>query len=520
MEKFEQTVIINGNDLTFDQAVLVAKGLAKVEIEKNVKAKVEENRESILKLAKGDKPIYGFTRGFGQNQDVAVPEAGLIELQKNLIRTHAISFGEATPKEIARMAMLFRANALAKGFSGIRFELLQSIVDFVNSRDIYPYIPEIGSLGASGDLSPLSHIALALMGEGKCYYKDELIDASDALEKAGLKPVELEAKEGLGLNNGMQWSTAYLAWLVYTLEEKSEMALRHAGMMSEIMFASDLPYIKDLHDLRPYPGQWKAAEILLDVFKNSDIRKSHESFDYDVNVQDSYSSRCLPQVYGPLFDAMKETREKLTIEMNSATDNPLVVNGQSISGGNFHGMYIAIAAANLFNAFSATVSVNMALVRRLVDKDKNRIGLSCLIAPNANHAISSGMMLLEYSHTAHGNMILSMNSTGFLHSQSSASHQEDHVSHAPTVIISLKNAIDLWYTQLALQAAMIRQGYYILEQSEEIFKSKNKIAPDSKLIPGDCGKEFIKKIENIFPVLDKDRYMQEEVLRIRKEIIE
>ena len=291
-----------------------------------------------------------------------------------------------------------------------------------------PYIPEIGSLGASGDLSPLSHIALALMGEGKCFYKDKLISSADALKKAGLEPVELEAKEGLGLNNGMQWSTAYLAWIVpLPLRKKSEMALRNAGMMSEIMFASDLPYIKELHELRPYPGQRKAAEILLDVFKNSGIRQSHESFDYDVNVQDSYSSRCLPQVYGPLFDALKETKEKLTIEMNSATDNPLVVNGQSISGGNFHGMYIAIAAANLFNAFCAAVSVNMALVRRIVDKDKNRIGVSCLIAPNADHSISSGMMLLEYSHTAHGNLILSMNSTGFLHSQSSASHQEDHV---------------------------------------------------------------------------------------------
>lgn len=520
MGKFEQIVVINGNDLSFEQAVMVAKGLAKVEIEKSVEAKVEENRASILKLAKGDKPIYGFTRGFGQNQDVAVPEEGLIELQKNLIRTHAISFGESTPKEIARMTMLFRANALAKGFSGIRYKLLQSIVDFVNCKDIYPNIPEIGSLGASGDLSPLSHIALALMGEGKCFYKNELIDASEALKKAGLQPVELEAKEGLGLNNGMQWSAAYLAWLVYTLEEKSVMALKNAGMMSEIMFASDLPYIKELHDLRPYPGQWKAAKILQDVFKNSGIRESHESYVYDLNVQDPYSSRCLPQVYGPLFDALKETKEKLTIEMNSATDNPLVVNGQSISGGNFHGMYISIAAANLFNAFCATVSVNMALVRRLVDKDKNRIGVSCLIAPKVNLAISSGMMLLEYSHTAHGNLILSQNSTGFLHAQSSASHQEDHVSHAPTVILSLKNAMNLWQTQLALQAAMIRQGYYVLERFEDIFKKQNKISKDSKLIPGDCGKEFIKKVDKIFPALDKDRFMQEEVERIRKEIVE
>lgn len=513
-------IVLNGSNLTFEQAIAFALGNCKIELDKDVKAKVEANREAVIASTKSGKPVYGFTRGFGQNQDVAVSDEGLIELQKNLIRTHSISFGRPTIKQIAKMAMLFRANALSKGHSGIRFELLQSIVDFANCDEIYPFIPEAGSLGASGDLSPLSHIALNLMGEGKCYYKDELIDAKTALDKAGLKPIELAAKEGLALNNGMQWSNAFLAWNLYQIEKRANLGLVFAGLMSEIMMASDLPFTAEIHELRPYPGQAKAAAILKGVFAGSKIRKAHESFDYDVNVQDPYSSRCLPQVYGPLFDAMDETKKKLEIEMNSATDNPLVFDDMVISGGNFHGMPLSIAAANLFNAFCGTVAINMSLVRRIVDKDKNRLGVSCLISPEANHSISSGMMILEYSHTAHGNLLLSKNNTAFLHAQSSASHQEDHVSHAPTVILNMRDAIELHSVQLALQAAIIRQGYYVLEKMEDSWKDAGKIPQDSKMEAGTTGKTLIENMQNIFPVVSSDRYMQEEVEKVRLDLIE
>ncbi len=514
------TIILNGSNLSYEQAIAFALGNCKIELEKGVKAKVEANREAVIASTKSGKPVYGFTRGFGQNQDVAVSEEGLIELQKNLIRTHSISFGRPTIKQITKMTMLFRANALSKGHSGIRFELLQAIVDFANCDEIYPFIPEAGSLGASGDLSPLSHIALNLMGEGKCYYKDELVDAKIALDKAGLEPIELAAKEGLALNNGMQWSNAFLVWNLYQIEKRANLGLVFAGMMSEIMMASDLPFTPEIHELRPYAGQGKAAAILKGVFAGSQIRKAHESYDYDVNVQDPYSSRCLPQVYGPLFDAMDETKKKLEIEMNSATDNPLVFDDMVISGGNFHGMPLSIAAANLFNAFCGTVAINMSLVRRIVDKDKNRLGVSCLISPEANNSISSGLMLLEYSHTAHGNLLLSKNNTAFLHAQSSASHQEDHVSHAPTVILNMRDAIELHSVQLALQAAIIRQGYYVLEKMESNWKELGKIPQDIKLTAGETGKTFIETIQGIFPVVSEDRYMQDEVEKVRVELIE
>jgi histidine ammonia-lyase len=191
-----------------------------------------------------------------------------------------------------------------------------------------------------------------------------------------------------------------------------------------------------------------------------------------------------------------------------------------ISGGNFHGMPLSIAAANLFNAFCGTVAINMSLVRRIVDKDKNRLGVSCLISPEANHSISSGMMILEYSHTAHGNLLLSKNNTAFLHAQSSASHQEDHVSHAPTVILNMRDAIELHSVQLALQASIIRQGYYVLEKMENSWKEAGKIPQDAKMVAGTTGKTLIENMKDVFPVVTEDRYMQDEVEKVRIELIE
>lgn len=514
---------LSGTNLTLEDSLLVAEGRFEVAISDSARELVKECRDRIMTRAKsGTELIYGFNMGFGQHQDVQVDEGRMDQLQVNLIRSHAISFGEPACREIVRMAMLFRVNALIKGFSGIRIDVVDKIVEFLNN-DVCPYVPVIGSLGASGDLSPLSHIALALIGEGDCLVDGsdgpERVSTRDILAQKNIKPIELKAKEGLALNNGMQFTTASLVYLVSRLNKQMTLSLSLAAAMSEIMLASDNPFMPEVQDARPYDGQVMAARMLHRCFEDSGILLCHKSAKYDKNTQDPYSSRCLPQVFGSFFQAIIDTKAKLEIEINSATDNPLVFNDQVVSGGNFHGMPIALVAANLFNAFCAAVKISDALVARIVDKDKNRIGSSCLIASSADHQTSSGMMILEYSHHAIVNLIMSGNNNAFLFASTSASCQEDHVSHAPTVTLNLEQASQHFDYLLALQSAMVAQGYFVLSEIEADWKQKGKIDSNYSLIPGKIGQALKEEIEKYFKPVTQDRYMQPEVMSIHKELI-
>ncbi|HNX41824.1 MAG TPA: aromatic amino acid ammonia-lyase [Candidatus Aminicenantes bacterium] len=518
----KRKLIITGENLTLQESREVAEGRSSVEVAPLSRKKVEESRLKMEERMGGETPIYGFNMGFGQHQNVRVSPENLAKLQVNLIRTHAISFGDSAPIPVVRAAMLFRANALAKGLSGVRWEVVETLVQWINNPNLCPWVPKIGSLGASGDLSPLSHIAMNLLGEGRCWHREDgswvLVDAAGALEKEGVKPLVLEAKDGLALNNGMQFTTAYLAYLIDRVETAVTLSLALGAALSEVMLATDLPFIPDVQRARPYPGQEKAARLLVACFQGSGIRESHRSPELDPNTQDPYSSRCLPQVYGPCLDAITYARRQMEVEINSATDNPLVFGDKVVSGGNFHGMPVALTAAHLFNAFCGVVKMGEARVRRVVDKEKNRLGVSCLISPEADRQVSSGMMILEYSYHALCNLILSWNSPAFLFSASSASGQEDHVSHAPTVVLNLERALDHFSYLLALETFMTLQGYAVLEKLETPWRESGRIPQEGKLTPGRMGKLLQRLSKSCFRPLDQDRHMQDEVERLREEL--
>jgi len=519
-----KTIFLTGSDLDFHQIRKIMFEDYEVKADMNAMKSVESCREKIIAEAASGALIYGFNMGFGQNQDVQVDSEGLAQLQTNLIRSHAISFGDAAPEQVVKLTMVLRANALLKGYSGVRREVISKLLEFVNNKNFYPFVPKIGSLGASGDLSPLSHVALNLIGEGECFLRDgngnfELVEAKVALKRENIQPLLLESKEGLALNNGMQFTTAYLIFLIFKMEKVVKTSLALSACFSEIMLATNMSFDSKIHDVRPYEGQKLAAKMLSKLLVNSDIIKSHRLSKYDPNTQDPYSSRCLPQVFGVVFDALSEAKVKLKIEINSATDNPLVFGNQVISGGNFHGMPIAILAANLFNVFCSQLKIKEALVRRVVDKDKNRLGVSCLLDPECNHQTSSGMMILEYSYHAISNLIMSANNPAFLFSASSASCQEDHVSHAPTVVLNLEKALELFEYSLSLENVMIVQGYNILKKLEQKFKEIGKMPVDGKLSPSAIGSYILKINHGIFEGISFDTYLKPSVEKVRREII-
>lgn len=519
-----ENIIIDGTSIDFKQALAVANGHA-VDLQDEARNACLKSRLEIESYAQ-DNPVYGFSRGFGTHQNISVPKDQQRLLQKNLILTHALSFGETARQEVVNMTMFFRINALAKAHSGVRVELLEQLIKILNHPNIYPHVPLIGSLGASGDLSPLSHIALTMIGVGESYLKVneewQLVPSQHALHACGLQSITLESKEGLALNNGMQFSTAHLLWLSETLHKKITLATLMAGCLSEGMLGSDEAYLPEIHALRPYPGQQKVAELLRHVFVGSEIRDAHPH-SIDPNVQDPYSSRCLPQVIGPFFDAVQSIRDLIKIEANAATDNPLVFNQRVLSGGNFHGMPIAIAAAQLFNTFCGVVKILQSILARLIDADKNRILSSCLIDFRANKSVSSGLMIAEYSAHALGHLILSRNSTAFLHSVSSAAGQEDHVSHVPTILYNLESTLPLFDHFLSIMAAMTCRTYQIIGSSKgrQILSSAGRITPNATMKPGKIGQALLKEVRPYFELEEmiEDLYFRVHITKINDALI-
>lgn len=540
--------MIGDVDLSIHDVLEVAHG-AEVRLSESARLRIQASRDAVERISQ-EQPVYGFSRGFGQHQAISVPPKSQRLLQRNLIMSHALSFGEPASPELVRATMVLRVNALAVGHSGVRVELVEKLIEVLNHPRISPYMPLIGSLGASGDLSSMSHIGLTLIGEGRTYLRRQeeapvtqdvssaqhqavvraeewdkewdLVSSAEALKACGIEPIELESKEGLAINNGMQCSAAQLLLIARDLERHVKLATRLTGCLTEAMFGLHEAFLPQLHRVRPYPGQGQVAALLLDVFTDSQIRAAHPPH-LDPNVQDPYSSRCLPQIIGPFFDALEQTYRYLKIEMNSATDNPLVFGDQVISGGNFHGMPLALAAANLFNAYCAVVKVIQAQLARLVDSAKNRLGVSCLIDPRSDATVSSGMMIAEYSAHALGQLILSRNSLTFLHSVSSASGQEDHVSHAPTVLYNLQSTLPHFEQLLAILACLTTRTYELLATPEMRARcvERGQISPDATLTPGKVGRRLLELVQPHF-TLDKmvqDGYFRDQLERVARELI-
>ena len=369
-----QKIILDGESLTFEQVLAVAYGVPgeiKAELSASAVTKVNRAANAVQTLLERGEIAYGITTGFGAFKDKIISQEEVEKLQKNIVMSHAVGVGDPFDNPTTRAIMLIRANTLARGYSGVRLETLELLLELIN-KGIHPVIPEKGSLGASGDLAPLAHMALPLIGMGEVVVNGECIDGGAALKNAGLEPITLAAKEGLALTNGTTIMTA-----VGLLETHRAMKLADIADLSGCLSLEGLngtlrAYDKRIHALRPHPRQMECAKNLREILEGSEFTRSFD----DSNVQDAYTLRCIPQVHGACRDAIAYAEWVIKIELNAVTDNPLIFiddeeNIEVISGGNFHGEPLAIAMDYLAIALSELGNISERRIMRLTDEDSN-----------------------------------------------------------------------------------------------------------------------------------------------------
>lgn len=414
-------VTLDGENLTLKQVADVARGGVTVELHPDARAKVQRSREYVNRLIEHKETVYGITTGFGMFSNVLISTDDAKKLQRNLIMSHAVGVGEPLAPEIVRAILLLRANALAKGFSGIRLSTLEILLDVLNAG-IVPVIPEKGSLGASGDLAPLAHMALVLIGEGEAFYKGRRMSGRAALDLAGIKPVVLEGKEGLALINGTQVMTAIAALAVWDAEILCETADITAALSFEALEGILDAYDSKIQAVRPHPGQGEVAEHIRKLTEGSTLVAGEECS----RVQDAYTLRCIPQVHGPSRDAIAYAKKAVEIEINSATDNPLIFpeEGEVFSGGNFHGQPIALAMDFLGIALAELANIAERRLERLVNP--NLSGLPAFLTKNGG--LNSGFMIVQYSAASLVSENKVLAHPACVDSIPSSANQEDHVS--------------------------------------------------------------------------------------------
>ncbi|MGP1348252.1 MAG: histidine ammonia-lyase [Stomatobaculum sp.] len=416
-----EKVIITGQDLTVEQIAAVCRFHAEVELSAESREKILASRKIVDDLVEEKKVVYGITTGFGKFSDVVISTDECRELQKNLIITHAVGAGDPFPEDVARGMLLLRVNNLSKGFSGIRLETLQTMIDMLN-RGVTPFIPEKGSLGASGDLAPLSHMVLVMIGLGKAWYEGELLEGAEAMKRAGIQPVELSAKEGLALNNGTQAMTAVGSLALYDAICLLKVADIADALCYEAQNGVTDALEERVHTVRPHRGQTVTAKNLRRLLEGS----RNTTRQGEIRVQDAYSLRCSPQIHGASKDAVGYVAEHVDIEINSVTDNPIIFQEDraGISGGNFHGQPMALSFDFLKIAESELANVSERRIERLVNPAYS--GLPAFLTTRGG--VCSGFMIVQYSAAAlvSENKVLAHPAS--VDSIPSSAGQEDHVS--------------------------------------------------------------------------------------------
>src|SRR5438046_4985141 len=382
---------LNGEQISLVQLAAVAGGGEAVHITDLARPRILASRKLIEQIIERDAVVYGVNTGFGKLADVRIGRHELRQLQLNLVRSHACGIGNRLSEPEVRAMMLLRANVLALGLSGVRCEVIELLCEMLNRR-IYPVVPEKGSVGASGDLAPLSHLALSLVGEGEALFEGRRMSSAEALRRARLTPLELEAKEGLALLNGTQAMHAVGGLALLRAQRLARVADVAGAMTLEALKGTPTAFDLRLQNARPHPGQKVVAEHLLSLMDGSEIRQSHLTD--DPRVQDAYSLRCMPQVHGAVRGALAHCEEVLLIESSSATDNPLVLaeSGEVISGGNFHGAPLALGFDYAAIAVTDLMNISERRTDRLVNPDKNE-GLPAFLARHPG--LESGFMTAQ-----------------------------------------------------------------------------------------------------------------------------
>ena len=451
-------IVLDGESLTFEQVMAVAYGKPgepQVALAENAKANVLKAAAAVDTLLERGEIAYGITTGFGAFKDKIISREEVELLQKNIVLSHAVGVGDAFDIPTTRAIMLIRANTLARGFSGIRLETIDLILECLN-RGVHPVIPEKGSLGASGDLAPLAHFACVLIGEGKAEFGGKQMPGGDALSAAGLSPVVLKAKEGLALTNGTTIMTA-----VGLLETAKALNLADLADISgcltlEAVNGTTAAFDERIHAVRPHPRQVECAKNLRALLDGSEMTRGFDP----VNVQDAYTLRCIPQVHGACRDAVAYAKWLLKIELNSVTDNPLIfVDGEKIeviSGGNFHGEPLALAFDYLAIALSELANISERRIMRLTDEASNSRVLPAFLTEDGG--LNSGFMIVQYTAAA-----LCTENKVLAHPASvdtipSSANVEDHVSMGATAAIKLRSVRRNLETVLALEAFCAAQA--------------------------------------------------------------
>jgi len=483
-------VKIDGNSLKIEDVVAVARNNAKVVIDKSVEERVVAGRKVIEDLVKKDVAIYGVTTGIGEFARIRISEEQSSELQRRIIYSHAASTGDIQPESVVRAAMLLRANVMCKGRSAVRMQPLENLVDMIN-KGVIPVINEKGSVGTSGDLSPLSQMAEVVIGEGEAFYKGKRMKGGAALEMAGIKPLKLTYKEGLGLINGSQMCTGETALLLCDARNLLKNSFIASAMMLDALKCVEKAFDPRVHNARPYNGQRIAAANIKKLFAGSEIIAEKSG-----KVQDGYSMRCTPQVLSPSIDAYHYAKEQISIEMNSAADNPLFFaeDNEYLAAGNFHGQPTAMAADFLGIAIAELASLSERHTNRLLNPVLS--GLPDFLVEGKG--LNSGLMVTQYTAAALVSENKVMAHPGVVDSISVSADQEDHVSMAPISVRTLKEIVKNTGTVLAIEMMSAAQAFDFRKP----------------LKPGKGTSVAYEKIREVVPYLENDRVLYPDIAKI------
>ena len=498
---------MDGENLTFEAVLSVAYGepnKPRVILSEEAKAKIKRSANAVQKLIERGEIAYGITTGFGafKNKIISTEEVG--KLQKNIVMSHAVGVGKPFDIPATRAIMLIRANTLARGFSGIRLETLELLIEFLN-KGINPIIPEKGSLGASGDLAPLAHMSLPLIGLGEARFNGEILSGEKSLKKAKLEPVKLSAKEGLALTNGTSVMTA-----IGLLETQKAIKLAElvdvSGCLSlEALNGTTAAFDERIHELRKHPRQIECAENLRNLLKESQFVRGFTK----KNVQDAYTLRCMPQVHGACRDAIVYAKWILKSELNAVTDNPLIFcdenceNIEVISGGNFHGEPLALAFDYLAIALSEIGNISERRIMRLTDEDSNARVLPAFLTKNGG--LNSGFMIVQYTAAALATENKILSHPASVDTIPSSANVEDHVSMGVTGVLKLCKVIKNLEKIIALELFAAAQG---------VDFRRKKIGTEKKLGVGTRG--IYKLIRKKVPFIEEDTVMFPHIRAVEK----
>jgi len=483
-------VVLDGRSLTLEQLEAVAVGGEQVALAPEARERLLARRQGIeARLARGEV-MYGVNTGFGRMADVVIPPDKLQQLQLNLLRSHACGVGAPFPRPVVRAMLLLRANVLASAYAGVRPEVVEKLLKLLNAG-VHPVVPSQGSVGASGDLAPLAHLALVLVGEGEAEYQGEVLPGGQALARAGLAPLALAPKEGLALINGTQAMAAVGALALCAAQRLLEAADVVAALSVDALEGTDVAFLEEIHLTRPHPGQIASARNLFALLQGSAIRESHRSCS---RVQDAYCLRCTPQVHGAARDALAHLRGKLEIEINSVTDNPMVLpDGRVVSGGNFHGAALAAAFDYAAAALTDLASISERRTARLLTPEQS--GLPAFLVPDPG--LNSGFMMAHVTAAALVSECKTLAHPASVDSIPTSAGREDHVSMGTWAARKLAQVVENLAVVLGVEYLAAAQGVELRRP----------------LRSSPALEEAVRRLRQRVPFLAQDRYLAPDILQ-------